>query len=81
MPFRKAMARVAANPISVSRQGVYSRLKKRILSGKLKKGQRLSYDGVVRDFNISRRAAHKVISQLKKDGLLVSKDKKGSFVV
>jgi len=81
MPFGKAMARVAANPISVSRQGVYSRLKKRIPSDKLKKGQRLSYDGVVHEFSISRWAAHKVISQLKKDGLLVSGDKTGSFVV
>jgi len=60
---------------------VYGQLKKRILYGKLKKGQRLSYDGVVHDFNISRWAAHKVISQLKKDGLLVSKGKAGSFVV
>jgi DNA-binding GntR family transcriptional regulator len=59
----------------------YGQLQKRILSGKLKKGQRLSYDGIVRDFNTSRRAAHKVISQLKKDGLSVSKDKRGSFVV
>jgi DNA-binding GntR family transcriptional regulator len=60
---------------------VYGQLKKRILSGKLKKGQRLSYDGVVHDFNISRWAAHKVISKLKKDGLLISKGKAGSFVV
>ena len=60
---------------------VYGQLKKKILSGKLKKGQKLSYDGVVHEFGISRWAAHKVISRLKKDGLLVSKDKIGSFVV
>jgi len=60
---------------------VYGRLRKRILSGKLKKGQKLSYDGVVHEFGISRWAAHKVISELKKDGVLVSKDKMGSFIV
>jgi DNA-binding GntR family transcriptional regulator len=56
-------------------------LKKRILSGKLKKGQRLSYDGVVQHFNISRWAAHRVISKLKKEGFLISKSKAGSFVL
>jgi DNA-binding GntR family transcriptional regulator len=60
---------------------VYAQLKKMILSGKLKKGERLSYDGVVHDFNISRWAAHRVISQLKKDGFVISKSKRGSFVV
>jgi len=60
---------------------VYGRLRNGILSGKLKKGQKLSYDGVVHEFGISRWAAHKVISELKNDGLLVSKDKMGSFVV
>ncbi len=60
---------------------VYAQLKKRILSGKLKKGQRLSYDGVVHQYNISRWAAHRVISKLKKDGLLISKGKAGSIVV
>lgn len=60
---------------------MYGRLRNRILSGKLEKEQKLSYDGVVHEFGISRWAAHKVISELKKDGLLVSKDKMGSFVV
>lgn len=60
---------------------VYAQLKKRILSGKLKKGQRLSYDGVVHDFNISRWAAHRVISKLKNDGFLISKSKAESFVL
>lgn len=59
----------------------YAQLKKRILSGKLKKGQRLSYDGIVHDFNISRWAAHRVISKLKKDGFLISRSKAGSFVI
>jgi DNA-binding GntR family transcriptional regulator len=59
---------------------VYSHLKKMILSGKLKKGQRLTYDGIALDFNASRGTVHKVISRLKKDGLIISKWRKGSFV-
>jgi len=59
---------------------VYAQLKRRILSGKLKKGQSVSYDGVVREYNISRWAAHRVISQLKKDRLLISKGKAGTRV-
>jgi DNA-binding GntR family transcriptional regulator len=52
-----------------------------ILSGKLKKGQRLTYDGIARNFNVSKAIVHKVISQLKEDGLIISKWGKGSFVV
>jgi hypothetical protein len=59
---------------------LYTRLKKMILSGKLKKGQKLTYDGTALDFNVSRGIVHKVISQLKKDGLIISKWRKGSFV-
>ena len=62
-------------------EDVYAQLKKRVLSSKLKKGQRLSYDGIVHDFNIRRWAAHRVISKLKKDGFLISKSKAGSFVL
>jgi DNA-binding GntR family transcriptional regulator len=61
--------------------GVYAQLKKRILSGKLKNGQRLSYDGIFHGFNISRWAAHRVISKLKKDGFLISKSEAGSFAL
>jgi DNA-binding GntR family transcriptional regulator len=59
---------------------VYSLLKQKILSGKLKKGQRLTYDGIANDFFVSRALVHKVIFQLKKDGLIISKGRKGSFV-
>jgi DNA-binding GntR family transcriptional regulator len=60
---------------------VYAQLKKMIRSGKLKTGQRLWYDRVLHDFNISRWAAHRMISKLKKDWFLISKSKAGSFVV
>jgi DNA-binding GntR family transcriptional regulator len=59
---------------------VYSQLKKMILKGKLKKGESLSYERIVQEFNVSRDVAHGVISQLKKDGLVVSKRRVGSFV-
>jgi DNA-binding GntR family transcriptional regulator len=59
---------------------VYSQLKQMILSGKLKKGKRLSYNGIAQDFNVSRGIVHKIISKLKKEGLIISKDKVGLFI-
>jgi len=60
---------------------VYSYLKKMMLTGKLKKGESLSYERIVRQFKVSREVAHRVISRLKKDRLVVSKGRLGSFVV
>ncbi len=60
---------------------VYSQLKKMILTGKLKKGESVSYERIVQEFHVSRDVAHGVISQLKKDGLIISKRGVGSFVV
>ncbi len=60
---------------------VYTQLKNIILSGKLKKGESLSYQKIVQEFNVSRDIAHRVISRLKKDGLIISKRGVGSFVV
>jgi len=59
---------------------VYSQLKKMILSGRLKKGEKLSYNGIAQHFNVSRGIAHRIISQLKKEGLIISKDKVGLFI-
>ena len=61
-------------------QELYTQLKKKILSGKLKKGQKLTYDGIALDFDVSRWIVHKVISRLKKDRLIISKSRKGLFV-
>ncbi len=72
--FPKKLSRYEAS------EKVYSDLKKMILSGKLKKGQKLTYDGIALDFNVSRGIVPKVISRLKKDGLIISKWGKGSFV-
>jgi len=60
---------------------LYNRLRKRILSGKLKKGQKLSYDGIAQDLNVSKGIVLNVISRLKKDRLIISKRGVGSFIV
>jgi DNA-binding GntR family transcriptional regulator len=52
-----------------------------ILSGKLKKKQKLYYQKIVQDFNVSREVAQRIISQLNKDGLIISKRGVGSFIV
>ena len=51
-----------------------------ILTGKLRKGERLSYERIVREFNVSRDAAHGVIIPLKKESLVISKRRAGSLV-
>lgn len=66
---------------SQSSDQVYTQLKKMVLSGKLKKGEKLTYERIVHDFNVSRDIAHSVISRLKKDGVVISKRRIGSFVV
>jgi len=59
---------------------LYTDLKKMILSGKLKKGQKLTLEGIAQHYNISIPMAHKVVPQLKEDELIISKGRKGSFV-
>jgi len=59
---------------------VYSQLKKMILSGKLKKGQRLVEEEISKSFNVSRTVVGKAFIQLKKDKLIIRKFKKGTFV-
>jgi DNA-binding GntR family transcriptional regulator len=60
---------------------VYTQLKKMILSGKLKKGERLFQDKIAQDFNVSKMAVTVAFSQLKKDGLVISKRGVGYFIV
>jgi DNA-binding GntR family transcriptional regulator len=56
-------------PKKLKRRGapedLYTHLKKMILSEKLKKGQKLTYDGIALDFNVSRGIVHNVISRLR----------------
>ena len=58
----------------------YDRLKKMILSGKLKKGERLVQERLAHDLGVSRMPVIRAIVQLKKDGLVVWKYRKGAFV-
>ena len=59
---------------------VYSELKQMILSNKLKKGQRLLREKIAQDFDVSETIVSLAFSKLKKEGLVIIKWGKGSFV-
>jgi len=59
---------------------VYNKLKKMILAGKFKKGERLIQEKLALRFNVSRQTIRTVFFQLKKDGLILWKQKDGTFV-
>ena len=59
---------------------VYAQLKQMILSGRLKKGQRLMQGEIVKSLNVSEVVVSRAFSQLKKDGLVIIKGRVGSFV-
>ncbi len=59
---------------------VYLKLKKMILSGKLKKGDRLIQERLSHQFNVSRQTIRSAFQQLKKDKLIVWKYREGTFV-
>jgi DNA-binding GntR family transcriptional regulator len=64
-----------------SSEQIYIHLKKMIISGRLKKGQKLVQEEIAQDFRVSRVTAAKAFTRLKKDGLIVSKKGVGSLVV
>jgi DNA-binding GntR family transcriptional regulator len=66
---------------SPASEQVYSYLKSMILSGKLKKGQRLLRWKFVPFFEVNETVVSIAFSQLKKDGLIMSKGNKRWFVV
>jgi DNA-binding GntR family transcriptional regulator len=59
---------------------VYAKLKNLILSGKLKKGQKLIQNKLARDLNMNIPSIRPVFQQLKKDGLIISRGRRGSIV-
>ena len=65
---------------NLSSEQIYTQLKQMILSGRLKSGQRLIQEKIAQKFNVSRMAVAIAFSQLKKDGLIISKRGSGSFV-
>jgi DNA-binding GntR family transcriptional regulator len=59
---------------------VYERMKKMILSGKFKKGQRLVEEKLARRLNVSRNPVQIALLRLRKENLVFWKYKKGTFV-
>jgi DNA-binding GntR family transcriptional regulator len=59
---------------------VYDQLKKMILTGKFKKGQRLVEEKLAIRLNVSRNPIQIAFLRLRKEKLLVWKYKKGTFV-
>lgn len=66
---------------SLASEQVYSHLKRMILSGKLKKGQRLMRWRFIQIFGVDETVVAMAFFRLKKDGLIISKGNIGSFVV
>ena len=64
-----------------SSEQICTQLKQMILSGRLKSGQRLIQEKIAQKFNVSRMAVAIAFSQLKKDGLIISKRGTGSLIV
>jgi DNA-binding GntR family transcriptional regulator len=60
---------------------VYSHLKRMILSGELKKGQKLLQEEMAQAFNVSKLAVAIAFSRLRKDRLVITKRRAGTFVV
>jgi DNA-binding GntR family transcriptional regulator len=65
---------------SVLSEEVYDQLKKMILSGKFKKGQRLVEEKLARRLNVSRNPVQIALLRLRKENLVIWKYKKGTFV-
>jgi len=65
---------------SLGSDRIYNQLKQMILSGKLRKGERLFRERIAQDFNISETIVARAFSRLKKDGLVIVKGSVGSFV-
>jgi len=66
-----------SSPVS---EPIYLHLKRMILSGKLKKGQRLLRWKFVQIFDVSEWTVSRAFYQLRKDGLVIIKGGGGSFV-
>jgi DNA-binding GntR family transcriptional regulator len=65
---------------SILRDEVYDQLKKMILSGRFKKGQRLVEEELAHRLNVSRSPVHTSLLRLRKEKLVIWKHRKGTFV-
>jgi DNA-binding GntR family transcriptional regulator len=61
-------------------QEIFEQLKKMILSGKLKKGERLVEEKLAIQLNVSRNPVRIAVLQLRKEGLVVWEHRKGTYV-
>jgi len=61
-------------------QEIYEEIKKMILSGKLKKGQRLVEEKLAHQLNVSRNPVRIAILQLRRERLVTWKFRKGTYV-
>jgi len=59
---------------------VYTQLKKMILSGELRKAQRLTEEQVAHSLNVSRTPVRLALHQLEKEKLVIRKQRKGTFI-
>jgi DNA-binding GntR family transcriptional regulator len=61
-------------------QEIYEQIKRMILSGKLREGQRLVEEKLANQLNVSRNPVRIAILQLRDEGLVTWKFKKGTYV-
>jgi DNA-binding GntR family transcriptional regulator len=66
---------------SPASEQVYSHLKCMILSAELNKGQKLLQDEIAQAFNVSKLAVAIAFSRVRKDRLVITKRRVGTFVV
>jgi DNA-binding GntR family transcriptional regulator len=65
---------------SLLSEEVYDQLRKMILSGKFKKGQRLVEEKLAHRLNVSRNPVQIALLRLREENLVVRKYKRGTFV-
>ena len=65
---------------SLASEQIYTNLRQMILSGKLRKGQRLLRLEFVQIFDVNEGTVSKAFAQLKKEGLIIIKFGEGSVV-
>lgn len=65
---------------SLLSEEVYDQLRKMILSGKFKKGQRLVEEKLAHRLNVSRNPVHIALLRLREENLVIRKYNRGVFV-
>lgn len=65
---------------SLATKQICTHLRQMILSGKLMKGHKLLQEKIAQDFRVSRVTVGIAFSQLKKDGLIIWKRGRGSYI-